>query len=226
MKTITFLILLLSTSSFVTAQKNYVQISANGLGGKSFLDFSFERETQKSYTLSIGLQMGNFGKRNFTGGKFQTFEFPDLPRSPYEVWEDTTTVNGYLFRKKSFTTSNVGVGLEIGGGYRWRISNKNLVDIGFNLAYYFIEDNHSHTYKDVFTDLPPYTSSYKTKHQTFANYTKATFIRKINDKISIFTGGQVFYFIPIKNELYNNEDPRNPMLGVEGNLFCGLKYKL
>ena len=64
MKIITSLTLLFLACSFGMAQKNYVQISANGLGGKSFLDFSYERETKKSYLISAGAQVGNFGKVN------------------------------------------------------------------------------------------------------------------------------------------------------------------
>jgi hypothetical protein len=226
MKTITFLILLLSTSSFVTAQKNFVNVSANGLGRKSFLDFSYERETKKSFLISAGAQVGNFGKGNFESDKFKNGAYQGLPNSPYNNWISSQSDIGYTYRKKSYSTSNSGIAFNTGIGYRWKLNRKSSIDCQFLLSYYLVEDTHIQTYVNRFTNLPNITSTYKTKHQSFSHATRVNFNRQLNRNVSITAGAQIFFFVPINNEKYQNEYPINQMIGTEGNIFWDFDLKL
>lgn len=224
MKTI-FLIAFMGIVFNFVGQDKWIQLSGNKGSGKTYLDCSIEIENRNGFLFMVGAQVGNFGKQRFTGQIFESMTYQDLPSSPYQEWEDTTQFV-YVYRQKEFTSSNKGFALNMGIGNRWKLDDNNAIDLKFHLSYYFVEDTHSHTFIDAFTSLPSYTSIFKTKHNTFSNALTLGYNRKLNRKLNLIAGAQVFYFVPLKNEKYKPNDIDNLMMGVEYNFLLGLKYKL
>lgn len=224
MKTI-LLIFFISIVFSSIGQDKYIQLSGNIGSKKTYLDCSLEIENKKGFLFMIGGQIGNFGKQRFTGKVFESMTYQDLPTSPYQEWEDTTQFV-YVYRQKEFTADNNGFAMNMGIGNRWKLDDNNAVDLKFHVSYYFVEDTHSHTFIDAYTSLPNYTATFKTKHQTISNSLSIVYNRKLNRKLNLIAGAQVFYFVPIKNEKYKPSDINITMMGVENNFLLGVRYKL
>lgn len=227
---ITLTIILFSFLHGIYGQSKYIQLTGNTGSGKTYLDLAFELENSKGFILFGGTQVGNFGKRTFLSFDRETKS--TLMISPYTVWEDTLNQAdfGNVYRQKEYTSSNKGLAFNIGIGKRFITENsKNEFDIKYFFSYYFVEDTHSHTYEDFFSNVfPSYTSVFKTKHESYSNALSLGYNRQINDKLYVIGGLQLIYFTPIENEKYKPFDQRQRdlMIGMEHNFLLGLKYKL
>ncbi|MCB9189596.1 MAG: hypothetical protein H6599_10005 [Flavobacteriales bacterium] len=148
-----------------------------------------------------------------------------IPFSPYYLWTNNSP-DPLLYLEQEYHLSNFGGKLFSGIG-TYFTKGKFDLRVLFGLGVYMVSDTHYHYYENLYIDQnQTYSETFKTKHFSISNSLKCLMTYLVTKKIGLSLGTQVFFFIPIKNNLYQPESVLLPMMGVEYVGSAGIFYKV
>jgi hypothetical protein len=220
---ITFLLLIISIWS--EAQ----QLNVVGLGHagnvKYFGSLGIEYQTAKRSFFQLHFMGGNFGKQSYD--QTNMINSPYIDANRYGGWWD--------YNQTKMEIDKIGLGAQLGYGFKVIKREKHHVELLVNFAYYLINDKNYHEFAATNSLVLPsiVQSDFRSKHTAFnaglgLNYRflfseKWYFNAGINiNSFSSFEGGKYY-----PNLLLSDKEKYSlPLIGIEPTLHLGLIYKV